>query len=191
MPLTYDQFIDRLKATTGADEDSAGTLAGYWDRLRRKHVGWRFAQRKGVVSGPGLVISQRQAQTGSLSSTQPILQAPIYSCPTACTLVSAHFAPDVSYTISASDCVEFRIVAKKSATYSATFGLATLRSTSAAFTPNIAGARIAATLETTTPGNLNLPAGATIYHSAVKNAVAANGAAQALAGQWTLVFEEN
>ena len=184
MALTFDQFMDRLKASTGADEDATLTLGGsggFWNRLRRKEVTHRVSLRQ-AANKP------YEAQTASLSLTQPLTEQTVYVAPNACTLVKAYITPDVSLTISASDYQTFIVQGRKSATYSATFGLASLASTTTtAFTPNLARAAVPMVLESTTVANLNLAAGETVNIKTTKTLLGSRTPPFTL----TLVFEEN
>ena len=134
----------KLKALFGFDENSSGHLAREVEQVTRKQIvyEWPHAIKAAGVANPA---TRMEAQTASLSNSQPIGIRPIYSATEPCIVKEMTFAQIVSSTVTATFTMCWTLIVNKrgggdgtlSSTYSVTAfvgGLTSATGTSHSFT---------------------------------------------------------
>lgn len=104
---------NRLRAFFGAHEDSSGTINGEVGQILTRNVVYEFPPAVKAAAVTLVSGSRMQAQTGSLSATQPLGARTVFIASKPCKVTEITFAQIISATTSASYTTSWSIIINK------------------------------------------------------------------------------
>lgn len=125
--MTWADFKVRwLRAPLGVHEDDSNTVRGYVNRLGRKEVMYEWREMSDTAANQHV---RRDAQTISLSASQPLAVRTIYAAAGPEKVQEVLFMPFVSATVTATETMAYHLVVQKrgggAGTYSTTYSVTT------------------------------------------------------------------
>ncbi len=110
MAFTFADLVGHMRALFGSQENSSGDLQTQLGRLAEGHSVYEWQEMQGTAANQHV---RRDAQTVSLSASQPLAERVVYIADHKEKVKSIHFAPFVSATTTATATMAWHLLVTK------------------------------------------------------------------------------